>query len=142
MSSSRIPAPPNSRAPASDETRSPFRAKTIATRLTPEELQEVESAAQRAGKSLAEWLRYTALREARQRPADPVELILAELSATRFMVLNCFHSTAEAAAEGKKLLPATVLKIRQSADAQKLQNARELLQHFYAQAEETGSKKP
>jgi hypothetical protein len=33
---------------------SAFRAKTIATRLTPEELQEVESAAQRAGKSLAE----------------------------------------------------------------------------------------
>jgi hypothetical protein len=41
-----------------------------------EELEEVESAAKRDGKSQAEWLRDTVLREARQRPADPVELDL------------------------------------------------------------------
>jgi hypothetical protein len=67
------------------EARTILRAKTVATRLSIEELEEVESAAKRDGKTLAEWLRATVLREARQRPADPVELILAELSATRYM---------------------------------------------------------
>jgi len=89
MSTSRIPAPPKPSAPPSDETRSPLRAKTVATRLFPEELEEVEAgAAKREGKSLAEWLRDTVLREARQRPANPAELILAELSATRYMAMT------------------------------------------------------
>ena len=73
------------------EARTILRAKTVATRLSIEELEEVESAAKRDGKTLAEWLRATVLREARQRPADPVELILAELSATRYMLLTLFH---------------------------------------------------
>jgi hypothetical protein len=34
-------------------------------------------------KSLGEWLRELALRSARERPADPIELFLAELMATR-----------------------------------------------------------
>ena len=56
--------------------------KPVATRLSPEELQEVENAAERDGKSLAEWLRELALRSARERPGDPIELLLAELMAT------------------------------------------------------------
>jgi len=74
--------------------RTNSRDKSAGTRLSIEELEEVESAAKRDGKTLAEWLRATVLREARQRPADPVELILAELSATRSMLLNCFLLTA------------------------------------------------
>jgi hypothetical protein len=91
-------------------------------------LEAVESAAKRSGKSLAEWLRDTALTEARQSPADPVEVILAEVCATRFMLANLFHATAQAASEGKQLLPETVLKIRETADAQKAIKARKLLQ--------------
>jgi hypothetical protein len=122
------------------EARTSFRAKTVATRLSPEELEEVESAVKRDGKSLAEWLRDTILREARQRPADPVELILAELSATRSMLLNCFLSTAHAGVEGRQLLPETVLEIRDQADAQKLQKARKMLQDFWAQEGQNGGK--
>jgi hypothetical protein len=80
------------------------------------------------------------LREARQRPADPVELILAELSATRSMLLNCFLLTAQAGAEGRQLLPETVLKIRDKADALKLQIARKMLQEFRAQDGQNGGK--
>jgi hypothetical protein len=80
------------------------------------------------------------LREARQRPADPVELILAELSATRYMLLTLFHSTAQAAAEGKQLLPETVLKIRDKADALKPQIARKMLQDFFSQDGQNGGK--
>ena len=73
MSTSRIP--PSS---PTDTARPGLRAKTVATRLSPEELQEVENAAERDGKSLAEWLRELALRSARERPADPIELLLAD----------------------------------------------------------------
>jgi hypothetical protein len=52
------------------------RGQTIATRVTPEELAEVEES---EGKTVAEWLRDLALRSGRQRPVDPVELLLAEL---------------------------------------------------------------
>jgi len=64
------------------EARTVPRPKTAATRLSVEELEEVESAAKRSGKSLAEWFRDTVLREARQRSAS-VDLVLAELSANR-----------------------------------------------------------
>jgi hypothetical protein len=95
MSVSRIP--PSSTSPA-DTGRPGQRAKTVATRLNPEELQEVEAAAERDGKSLAEWLRELALRSARERVADPIELLLAELMATRYALLNLFHATALAGA--------------------------------------------
>ena len=93
-------------------------------------------AAERDGKSLAEWLRELALRSARERPADPIELL-----ATRYALLNLLHATPLAGAEGKQLLPDSVLKIRDQADAQKRQKARKLLQGFFAQAEDPRSRK-
>ena len=104
MSSTRTGQNSDSQPLPSADARTILRAKTVATRLSPEELEEVESAAKRDGKTLAEWLRATVLREARQRPADPVELILAELSATRSMLLNCFLSTAQAGVEGRQTI--------------------------------------
>ena len=128
MSTTRTGHDFDTQALAAPGARTILRAKTVATRLSTDELEEVESAAKRSGKSLAEWLRYTALTEARQRPADPVEVILAEVCATRYMLLNLFHATAQAESEGKQLLPETVLKIRETADAQKITKARKLLQ--------------
>jgi hypothetical protein len=128
MSTTRTGHDSDTQALATTGARTILRAKTVATRLSTEELEEVESAAKRGGKSLAEWLRDTALVEARQRPADPVEVILAEVCATRYMLLNLFHATAQAASEGKQLLPETVLKIRETADAQKGAKAHKLLQ--------------
>jgi hypothetical protein len=75
----------NARTGQNVEARSILRAKTVATRLSIEELTEVESAAKRDGKSLAEWLRDTILREARPRPDGPFEQILAEISASRVL---------------------------------------------------------
>ncbi|MEI9981681.1 MAG: hypothetical protein WDN23_22335 [Edaphobacter sp.] len=70
MSTPRIPAPLQSPASPTSEARSVLRAKTIATRVTQEELAEVETAAEGSGKTLAEWLRELALKAARERPAD------------------------------------------------------------------------
>ena len=134
MSTTRTGHDSDTQALATTGARTILRAKTVATRLSTEELEEVELAAKRSGKSLAEWLRDTALVTARQRPADPVEVILTEVCATRYMLLNLFHSTAQAAVEGKQLLPETVLKIRETADAQKGTKARKLLQDSSASA--------
>ncbi len=132
MSIPRIQATPQPSLPFGEETKSGFRTKTVATRLTPSELVEIEVAAEAAGKGLSEWLRDTALRAARQPPTDPSELVLAELWALRYALLNLFHAAAQAASEGKQLLPDSILKIRDQADARKLQQARKLLEEFFA----------
>ena len=132
MSTPELPFPIRSEAPLRDETRPGFRTKTIATRLTPGELAEVEAAAETASQSLAEWLRETALQAARQRPADPIELLLAEVWALRYTLLNLFHSKMKAASEGTQLLSDSIVKIRDRADAVKLQKAHNILADFLA----------
>ena len=134
MSTPELPFPIQSQAPLRDETRPGFRTKTIATRLTPGELAEVEATAESAGQSLAEWLRETALHAARQRPADPIELLLAEVWALRYTLLNLFHSNVKAATEGTQLLPDSIVKIRDQADTMKLQKAHKILADFLAPA--------
>ncbi|MGA9642002.1 MAG: hypothetical protein WBQ72_11435 [Terriglobales bacterium] len=132
MSTPELPFPTRSESPLRDETRPGFRTKTIATRLTQGELAEVEATAENAGQSLSEWLRDTALQAARQRPADPIELLLAEVWALRYTLLNLFHSKAKAASEGTQLLPYSIVKIRDQADAMKLQKAHKILADFLA----------
>jgi hypothetical protein len=132
MSIPRIQASPQSKLPFGEEVKPSFRTKTAATRLTPDELAEIETAAEGAGQAVSEWLRETALCSARQRPADPAELVLAEVWALRYALLNLFHTAAQAASEGKQLLPDSILKIRDQADARKLQQARKLLEDFFA----------
>jgi hypothetical protein len=142
MSSSRVQANPQSSLPFGDEAKPGFRTKTAATRLTPDELGELESAAESAGRALSEWLRGTALCAARQRPADPTELVLAEVWAVRYALLNLFHAAAEAAAEGRQLSPDSVLKIRDQADARKLHQARKLLEEFFARESNERARMP
>ncbi len=132
MSMHRIHANPQSNLPFGEEAKPGFRTKTVASRLTPAELSEIEAAAEGAGQVLSEWLREAALCAARNRPADPAELVLAEVWAMRYALLNLFHAAAQAASEGRQLLPDSILKIRDQADARKLQQARKLLADFLA----------
>ena len=132
METPRSPIPAMPSAPESAQEKPGFRTKTIATRITPEELREVEAAAERSGKTLAVWLRELALKAAHERPADPTELVLAELSALRYTLLNLFHASPSAQTEGKFLLPESVVKIRDKAEARKLADARKLLSDFLA----------
>jgi uncharacterized protein (DUF1778 family) len=134
-------SPTASSAPESAQEKPGFRTKTIATRITPEELREIEAAAGKSGKTLAVWLRELALNAARERPADPTELMLAEVSALRYMLLNLFHASASAQTEGKYLLPESVVKIRDKAEARKLADARKLLTDFLAGEDGTGGQK-
>ena len=90
----------------------------------------------------SEWLRKTALHAARQRPGDPAELVLAEVWALRYALLNLFHAAAQAASEGRPMLPDSILKIRDEADTRKLQQARKLLDDFLAPEGKEGGRKP
>jgi len=136
MSISRTTIPATSSAADSPQEKSGFRTKTIATRITPEELREVETAAEKSGTTLAVWLRELALKAARERPADSSELLLGEVVALRYMILNLFHGSATAQAEGKYLLPESVVKIRDKAEARKLADAHKLLTDFFAGEDE------
>jgi len=142
MSVRRIQATPQSTVPVGEEAKPGFRTKTAAMRLTPEELVEIESAAEDAGKAVSEWLRETALRAARQRLPDPAELVLGELWAVRYALLNLFHAAAQAASEGRQLLPDSILKIRDQADTRKLQQARKLLEDFFVTEGKKRSRTP
>lgn len=141
METPRSPIPAMPSAPESAQEKPGFRTKTIATRITPEELREVEAAAEMSGKTLAVWLRELALNAARGRPADPAELVLAELSALRYMLLNLFHASAAAQTEGKYLLPESVVKIRDKAESRKLADARKLLTDFLSGEDGAGGQK-
>src|SRR5271170_8088401 len=136
METPRSPIPAMPDTPESTQEKPGFRTKTIATRITPEELREVETAAEKSGKTLAVWLRELALKAARERPADSSELLLAEVVALRYMILNLFHGSATAQAEGKYLLPESVVKIRDKAEARKLADAHKLLTDFFAGEDE------
>jgi len=125
----RTTAPAN-KPSSSDDSKSGFRTKTISTRMTPAELAEVESAAEREDKPLSEWLREMALTAARERPSDPMELLLAEIWSVRFALLSLFHAGAQATAESRPLHPESVLKIRDRADQKKLEQARRMLASF------------
>lgn len=121
-----------------DEIKPGFRAKTVSTRLTSAELAEVESAAERGGKPLSEWLRDAALTATRERPADPIELLLAEVWAVRHMLLSLFNAGAQAVKEGKPMLTQSVDLIRDRADRRKREEARRMLVDFLNQRTEAG----
>ena len=122
-----------------DESKPGFRTKTISMRLTPDELAEVESAAGRARKHPSEWLRETALTAARERPSDPIELLLAEVWAVRHSLLSLFYAGAQATVEARPLLPESVVKIRDGADAKKLEQARRMLTNFSGRRAKEGA---
>jgi hypothetical protein len=142
MNVRRMQATPQPSLPFGEEAKAGFRTKTAATRLTPEELCEIETAAEGAGQALSEWLRATALQAARKRPADPAELVLAEVWALRYALLNLFHAGAQAASEGRQMLPDSILTIRDEADARKLQQARKLLDDFLVSQRMERGRKP
>lgn len=133
MNASRTTTAKENTAAANDDNRPAFRTKTISTRLTTDELAYVESAAEQAGKPLSEWLREMALTAAKGQPSDPIELLLSEVWALRFALLNLFHAGAQATAEGCPLLPESVLKISDRADAKKLEQAHKMLTDFLGQ---------
>ena len=99
-----------------------YRAKSIATRLTEAEFAEVESAAAKAGKKLAEWLRDAALTQARASQELTDSILLAEIMGMRSLMLNLFARASEGPINIEDLR-----KMSAHADSIKEQKAREFL---------------
>ncbi|MGA7343043.1 MAG: hypothetical protein WBE72_17770 [Terracidiphilus sp.] len=134
--------PPSLIPQAVTTARSPgtFRAKSIATRLTDAEFTEVEQAAARAGKKVAEWLREIALAEARGKDeGDTDPILLAELMGIRALILNLFR-------EGSRnpISDESLRKISAYSESVKQQKADEFLAKLRARsgAAETPENKP
>jgi uncharacterized protein (DUF1778 family) len=105
-------------APSNDSARS----RSIATRLTEAELNEVETAAAYAGKKVAEWLRDAALAHARsgQEQTDPI--LLAEIMGMRSLMLNLFARASQGPMSSEDLR-----KMSAYSDSVKEQKADELI---------------
>ena len=99
-----------------------YRAKSIATRLTEAEFAEVESAAAKAGKKLAEWLRDAALTQARASQELTDSILLAEIMGMRSLMLNLFARASEGPISAEDLR-----KMSSHADSIKEQRAQEFL---------------
>ena len=136
---SSIPAMPG--AAESAQEKPGFRTKSIGTRVTPEELRLIESAAERDGKKFSEWMREAVLKAATGPPADTGELLLEELAALRYIVLNLSDATARAAQNSESLPPEVVLRIREAADSRKRATARKLLEEFRASVRLSGDRR-
>jgi len=100
-----------------------YRTKSIATRLTEAEFAEVESAATNAGKKVSEWLRCTALAQARAKGEEHTDpILLAEIVGMRALMLNLFARASEGPLNKEDLR-----KISDYADAVKQRKAQEVL---------------
>jgi hypothetical protein len=110
-----------SAAPANQPNEA-YRAKSIATRLTEVEFAEVESAAAKAGKKLAEWLRDAALTQARASQELTDSILLAEIMGMRSLMLNLFARASEGPISIEDLH-----KMSSHADSIKEQKAQEFL---------------
>ena len=112
--------------------RTVLSSKTLSTRLSPEELEEVEQAAQRDGSTRSEWMRAVLLREARKFAEPPFELLFEEVIATQNLLTNYLVASAQMGAENKQLSRNDVLQMIQFANGQKRQDAQRMVEEWHA----------
>lgn len=122
-SSDTKPLLPTAPASASPVPNDVSRIKSIATRLTEAELDEVETAASQAGKKISEWLRDTVLAHVRAPQEEPTDtVLLAEIMGMRDLMLNLFAQASKG-----PLSTEDMRKMSAYADSIKERKAREFL---------------
>jgi len=114
--------------------RTVLSSKTLSTRLSAEEMEEVEDAAKREGRTRAEWMREVLLRAARQQAAPPFELLLEELVATQDVLFNSLIESARCSATNSSMHPEAVLEMIKLANRQKRQNALQMVEERRVQS--------
>ena len=112
--------------------RTVMSSKTLSTRLSPEEMEEVERAALREGITRSEWMRAVLLREARKFADPPFELLFEEIIATQNLLTNYLLAHAQMAAEDKQLSRKDVLQMIQFSNGQKKQDAQRMVEEWRA----------
>lgn len=124
------PLPPAASASASPVPNDASRVKSIATRLTEAEFEEIEAAASRAGKKVSEWLRDTALAHSRVPQKEQTDtLLLAEIMGMRDLMLNLFAQASKGPLSSEDMR-----KMSAYADSIKEQGVREFLSQRRSQS--------
>lgn len=115
------PAAPGSSSPVTNDAS---RGKSIATRVSEAELNDIEAAASKAGKKVSEWLRDTALAHVRAPQEEQTDtlLLLAEMMGMRDLMLNLFAQASKG-----PLSTEDMRKMSAYADSIKERQAREFL---------------
>jgi len=93
--------------------RTVLSSKTLSTRLSPEELEEVEQAAQRDGSTRSEWMRAVLLREARKFRRAALRAALRRGDCDPNLLTNYLVASAQVATENKQLSRNDVLQMIQ-----------------------------
>jgi hypothetical protein len=115
-----LPAASASVSPAPNDVS---RVKSIATRLTEAEFDEIEAAASKVGKKVSEWLRDTALASVRAPDEERTDtVLLTEIMGMRDLMLNLFAQASKG-----PLSTEDMRKISAYADSIKEQKARDFL---------------
>ena len=108
-----------------------FRSKTIGVRVTEDDYARFQVLADAQGKTVGEWCREVMLANVKHAAASQqsgtVEMhaVMAELAALRTILLNVLFKQAN----GETLTAEQMQKLIDRADADKLKNAQERLQH-------------
>lgn len=124
------PLPSVASASVSSVPNDASRVKSIATRLTEAEFDEIEEVASKAGKKVSEWLRDTALAHARAPQEEQTDsLLLAEIMGMRDLMLNLFAQASKGPLNSEDMR-----KISAYADSIKEQKAREFLSQRQSQS--------
>ncbi len=119
------PPPVTAAVSVPEEPRPVLRNKTASTKLSESELEEVEVAAQQAGKSFSEWARETLLGAARGTGADPAaEAALGEVLALRAVLLNLLYASNQ----GRQLTQEEMQTLIVRADQEKNGRAAQVLE--------------
>ena len=103
------------------------RSRSLGTKLTIQEEQELARAAAADGKSASEWARDVLLREARRSAQDAV---FTELIATRMLLVNLLKPLAL----GEKVSPAWITEAMTMVRKEKHKAAQEVMQQYTQQA--------
>jgi hypothetical protein len=104
-----------------------LRTRTVGTRVSDAEEQEVIAAANRDGRNISEWSRDVLLREARG-PHD--DAVFTELVATRMLLVNLIKPLIL----GEKVSPAWITEAMTMVRKDKYKAARDVMQQYTANA--------
>jgi hypothetical protein len=103
-----------------------LRSKSIGTKVSEEEFDRLEQAAQKASKTLGEWCREVMLGSANGQHGGNAgaEALMAEVVALRAILLNVLFKQAN----GERLTSEEMQRLIERADSDKLKKARERLE--------------
>lgn len=104
--------------------RPPVRIRSIGTKVTEQQFQQLEERAHAEGLTISEWARNALLERHSDRAQNQFEVLLAELIATRTILINLTFSLGQSTPLDADALRELLLKV----DECKLQRAQDSFQ--------------